>query len=202
VAHLIYTVGHSTLDIAEFVRLLKLHEVSFVADVRSTPYSKFQPAFNRESLQRGLQKYGIGYVFLGVELGARSTDPSCYVDGRVQYDRLALAPAFSRGIERLITGAQSHTIAVMCSEKEPLDCHRTLLVARSLTARSMSVSHILPNGEAEEHDATLTRLLGQLGLQENAFFKTHKEILDEALKTQERKIAYVDKAMKEMGEPA
>lgn len=201
-AKLIYTIGHSTLAMEEFIHLLKLHSVDAVADVRSNPYSKFQPQFNRESLHRDLRGSGIDYVFLGAELGARSTDPNCYVDGRVQYDRLALAPGYLRGIDRLVTGSKSHTIAVMCSEKEPLECHRTVLVARSLIERSTDVSHILSNGAVEPHDDTLSRLLWQLDMPEDELFRTRSEILEEALKRQEQKIAYIDKNMKVMGEPA
>ena len=201
-AKLIYTIGHSTLAMEEFIHLLKLHSVDAVADVRSNPYSKYQPQFNRESLHRDLRGSGIDYVFLGAELGARSTDPNCYVDGRVQYDLLALAPGYIRGIDRLVTGSKSHTIAVMCSEKEPLECHRTVLVARSLIERSTDVSHILSNGAVEPHDDTLSRLLWQLDMPEDELFRTRSEILEEALKRQEQKIAYVDKDMKVMGEPA
>lgn len=186
----------------EFIHLLKLHSVDVVADVRSNPYSKYQPQFNRESLHRDLRGSSIDYVFLGAELGARSTDPNCYVDGRVQYDRLALAPGYLRGIDRLVTGSKSHTIAVMCSEKEPLECHRTVLVARSLIERSTDVSHILSNGAVEPHDDTLSRLLWQLDMPEDELFRTRSEILEEALKRQEQKIAYIDKNMKVMGEPA
>lgn len=201
-AKLIYTIGHSTLAMEEFIHLLKLHSVDVVADVRSNPYSKYQPQFNRESLHRDLRGSSIDYVFLGAELGARSTDPNCYVDGRVQYDRLALAPGYLRGIDRLVTGSKSHTIAVMCSEKEPLECHRTVLVARSLIERSTDVSHILSNGAVEPHDDTLSRLLWQLDMPEDELFRTRSEILEEALKRQEQKIAYIDKNMKVMGEPA
>lgn len=201
-AKLIYTIGHSTLAMEEFIHLLKLHSVDVVADVRSNPYSKYQPQFNRESLHRDLRGSSIDYVFLGAELGARSTDPNCYVDGRVQYDLLALAPGYIRGIDRLVTDSKSHTIAVMCSEKEPLECHRTVLVARSLIERSTDVSHILSNGAVEPHDDTLSRLLWQLDMPEDELFRTRSEILEEALKRQEQKIAYIDKNMKVMGEPA
>lgn len=199
---MIYTIGHSTLAMEEFIHLLKLHSVDVVADVRSNPYSKYQPQFNRESLHRDLRGSSIDYVFLGAELGARSTDPNCYVDGRVQYDLLALAPGYIRGIDRLVTDSKSHTIAVMCSEKEPLECHRTVLVARSLIERSTDVSHILSNGAVEPHDDTLSRLLWQLDMPEDELFRTRSEILEEALKRQEQKIAYIDKNMKVMGEPA
>lgn len=197
--NLIYTIGHSAHDISGFLHLLKLHEVSVVADVRSSPYSRYLPRFNREQLQNDLRAAGISYVFLGAELGARSADPNCYIEGRVQYDRLAQNPQYEKGLDRLASGASSHLIAVMCSEKDPLDCHRTLLVSQSLVARGFQISHILSDGALESHESTLSRLLSQMGLPEQDLFRGRSEILSEALKKQEYRIAYVDKGMRETG---
>jgi len=196
--NLIYTIGHSTQPISSFLDLLKANAVSVVADVRSSPFSKYQPQFNRDSLQTELRQSGISYVFLGLELGARSADPSCYVDGRVQYDRLAQAPEYSDGINRLAEGAKSHSIALMCSEKDPLECHRTLLVSKSLVERGVQIKHILADGTLETYDDALTRLLRQMKLPEQDLFRDRSEILSEALKKQEFKIAYIDKNMNTM----
>lgn len=195
---LIYTIGHSTQPITSFVDLLKANAVSVVADVRSSPFSRYQPQFNRDSLQSDLKKSGISYVFLGLELGARSADPNCYTDGRVQYDRLAQAPEYSDGINRLVEGAKSHLIALMCSEKDPLECHRTLLVSKTLVTRGFKINHILADGTIETYDDALTRLLRQLKLPEQDLFRDRSEILAEAMKKQEYKIAYIDKNMNTM----
>jgi uncharacterized protein (DUF488 family) len=195
---LIYTIGHSTQPISSFLELLKANSVSVVADVRSSPFSRYQPQFNRDALQTELKKSGTSYVFLGLELGARSADPNCYIDGRVQYDRLAQAPEYSDGINRLVEGAKSHSIALMCSEKDPLECHRTLLVSKSLVERGFEIEHILADGTLETHDQALTRLLRQLKLPEQDLFRDRSEILAEALKKQEFKIAYIDKNMSAM----
>src|SRR4051794_8116259 len=98
------TIGHSTHSAARFVELLRQHHVTAVADVRSSPYSRHVPQFNRETLRSMLRENEIHYVFLGKELGARSTDPSCYVDGRVQYGRLATTSEFMEGIARILAG--------------------------------------------------------------------------------------------------
>src|SRR5688500_7367017 len=97
----VLTIGHSTHDFRDWTKLLRQHEVTAVADVRSVPVSRFTPWFNQASVKRGLHEAGIKYAFLGRELGARTDDTSCYVDGRVQYERLAKTSAFTSGVERL-----------------------------------------------------------------------------------------------------
>ena len=114
-----------------------------LADVRSTPYSRFNPQFRRDALAASLSQNGIEYLFLGEELGARSKDRACYEQGRVSYRKLADTELFRQGIERLLVAAKTHTTAIMCAEKDPLDCHRTILVARALQARGESIAHIL-----------------------------------------------------------
>ena len=192
-APLIYTIGHSTHATSQFVELLAKHHVDVVADVRSSPYSRFQPQYNREALRDHLKSEGIQYVFLGAELGARSNDPNCYVEGRVQYDRLAQSSCYRQGLERLIDGAKSHVIAIMCSEKDPLECHRTLLVAQTLVANGPKITHIMADGTLETHDSTLNRLLRQMGLPEEDVFGERAELVSVALKKQEHRIAFVDK---------
>jgi uncharacterized protein (DUF488 family) len=160
----VLTIGHSAHSLEAFVGLLKQHGVTAVADVRSVPYSRFNPHFNRKALEQSLVGHGIKYVFLGRELGGRPEDPSCYEGRRVQYARLESTEAFRNGIERIIRGTGEHRIALMCAEKEPLKCHRALLVARALAARGVGVEHILPDGRLESHQATMDRGLGILGL--------------------------------------
>lgn len=187
----ILTIGHSTLEADEFIALLRQHGVTAVADVRSQPYSRYAPRFNRAELSASLGRNGIQYVFLGRELGARSTDPECYVHGRVQYGRLAETPAFSTGIARVLAGAQTERIALMCTEKDPLDCHRTVLVARRLEETGATVSHIRADGTTEPHADAMDRLMKQLRM-EPSLFRTRDELVIDALAEQELRIAYVD----------
>ncbi|WP_439577209.1 DUF488 domain-containing protein [Elioraea sp.] len=188
----ILTIGHSTHPLTRFIALLKQHGVTAVADVRSAPYSRFNPQFNKAELERSLKAEGIRYVFLGRELGARSDDPACYEKGRVQYARLARTEAFRQGIERLRHGATEHRIACMCAEKEPLECHRTLLVARALDAERIEVAHIHADGRLESHAAAMDRLLDLTGLPRDDFFRSRAELVAEALARQEEQVAYVD----------
>ena len=140
------TIGHSTHALEAFVALLRRHHVAEVVDVRSAPYSRFNPQFNREALARSLAACGIEHVFLGLELGGRSDDPSCYENGRIRYDRLGATQLFQRGLDRVVHDMAGHHIALMCAEKEPLECHRTLLVAQALHTRGVAVGHILADG--------------------------------------------------------
>lgn len=189
---IVLTIGHSTYSIDTFVNLLQQNDVNAVADVRSMPYSRYNPQFNREDLEAALKQYGIKYVFLGRELGARSDDPSCYENGRVQYRRLAQTELFQSGLQRVIRGAQDYRIALMCAEKEPLECHRTLLVAQELVAQGVTIQHILSNGRIEAHEATLERLLDMHDLRQLELFDPRDNRLAEALARQEARIAYVD----------
>ena len=188
----ILTIGHSTHKLERFTALLKRHGVTAIADVRSAPYSRFNPHFNRAELERSLKAEGIRYVFLGRELGARSEDPACYDKGRVQYARLARTEAFREGIERLRRGATEHRIACMCAEREPLECHRTLLVARALEAEGLKVAHIHADGRLEAHEAAMERLLDLMGLPRDDLFRPRANLVAEALRRQEEKVAYVD----------
>ena len=189
---IIFTVGHSTHEFEDFVSLLKQHGVDAVADVRSVPYSRWQPQFNRENLAEALRFRGIAYVFLGKELGARSDDPHCYENGRVQYRALAETSLFQSGIKRVRDGSRHRRIALMCAEKDPLDCHRTILVARELVASGVEIAHILENGSLEPHHETLKRLSEQLRLPAQDLFLTADELEDRAYAAQEQRIAYVD----------
>jgi uncharacterized protein (DUF488 family) len=189
---MIYTIGHSKHPIERFVALLQQHGIGALADVRSTPFSRFNPQFNKEKLQGSLATAGIRYVFLGEELGARSKDASCYdEEGRVSYAKLARTARFRSGIERLLTGMHQHRIAIMCAEREPLDCHRTILVSRELERAGVPVTHILPDGSLEPHRETMTRLASDLKLASTDLFRTPDQLIEDAYEKQGSRIAYV-----------
>ena len=191
---MIHTIGHSNHPIDRFLGLLQPHGITAVADVRSTPYSRFNPQFRREKLQATLAGAGIQYVFLGEELGARSQDPTCYdPDGRVSYARLAKTDLFRRGIERLKTGMAEHRISLMCAEREPLECHRTILVARELTRDAVAVTHILGDGSLETHEHAMQRLAASLKLTDTDLFNNPADRVEQAYDLQAARIAYVKK---------
>lgn len=194
---MIYTIGHSNHPIDRFIALLQPHGIDALADVRSTPYSRFNPQFKKEKLQASLAAAGIRYVFLGEELGARSKDASCFdAEGRVSYTKLAQTAPFRAGIERLLTGMQQHRIAIMCAERDPLNCHRTILVSRELEKSGVPVTHILPDASLEPNRQTMTRLASDLKLASTDLFRSPDELIEDAYEKQGSRIAYVRPAPK------
>jgi len=191
VGRVIYTIGHSTHELEPFIGLLKRHEVTAVADVRSQPLSRL-PHFNREQLSAALKAQGIEYVFLGRELGARREERDCYEGGQALYERIASLPAFREGLARLERGADEHIIAIMCAEKEPLDCHRTILVCRHLRGNSLRIRHILADGTLEAHEHTEERLVKLTGVEASLFEPnvTRQELIERAYDARGHEIAY------------
>ena len=186
----VLTIGHSTHPIETFLDLLRGANVEAIADVRSSPYSRFNPQFNREHLKAALRGAGIAYAFLGNELGARSDQPSHYVSGQVSYPRLAASELFRSGIARVLAGAAKQRIALMCAEKDPVTCHRTILVARAFAEAGVKVRHVGPDGAFEDHCDALMRLRRELGIAEHDLFATPAELDDRAYRAQEARIAY------------
>jgi uncharacterized protein (DUF488 family) len=190
----VYTIGHSTNTIERFIDLLRQYAITAVCDVRSKPYSRMNPQFNREPLTKALASVDIKYVFLGEELGARSEDKSCYRNGQVQYVLLAQTDLFRKGIERVKRGALTYRVALMCAEKEPLDCHRTILVARRLREEGMPVKHILSDGRLEDHEQALKRLVTMLKIPSVDMFRPETAVIEDAYARQGDKIAYREQA--------
>ncbi len=183
------TIGHSTLEIDAFIALLIENGVTAVADVRSSPYSRHSPQFNTDSLRRALFAHQIQYVFLGQELGARRSEPECYVDDVAKYELIASTDAFARGIHRLRSGLTSHRITLLCAEKDPLTCHRMILVCRHLRD-DVAITHIIDPGECETQEHAEARLLKLVGLPDRDLFRSKGELLDEAYSKQGHQIAY------------
>ena len=146
----IWTVGHSNHSASGFLSLLQSEQIEFVIDVRSFPYSKFAPHFNREDLERAIQAAGMRYIFLGEVLGGRPEVDEHFDDGgHALYGEMAKLPGFQDAIDRLVDGANEHRLAVMCSCGKPDDCHRRLLVGKVLTDQGVELAHILPSGEVQ-----------------------------------------------------
>lgn len=190
-SHQIFTIGHSTHSLDSFLALLRAHEVSTVVDVRSSPYSRFNPVFNREPLKQELKAQGMYYVFLGKELGGRPSDPACYESGRANYVKMAATDLFRTGLQRVVEGSVSQGIVLMCSEADPLECHRTLLVTRAMAERGIAVAHIHRQGTVETQAEAEERLLRAVGLSGN-LLRSRDEALAEAYVLQARRVAYVE----------
>ena len=186
----LFTIGHSTHTVEYFIELLKQHSITAVCDVRSNPYSNYNPQFNREMLRDKLKIHGIAYVFLGKELGAQSENLKCYIEGRVQYNCLADDPLFQQGINRLTQGMKQYQIALMCAEKDPITCHRTILVCREMRSHVKHIKHILAQGEIETNSEAESRLLHTLRIVPD-MFSSKNECIEDAYDKQGKKIAYV-----------
>ena len=186
----VLTIGHSNHPLEVFLGLLARHRVTALADVRSAPYSRFNPHFNREPLAATLETRGIRYVYLGRELGGRSDHRSCYENGRIRYDRLARTDRFREGLGRVMHGVARHRIALMCAEKEPLDCHRTLLVGRALDSRGVKVEHILADGRLEPHADTMDRLLAGFDRRQTESDMFREEFIEEAISRRTKRVGH------------
>ena len=170
----LYSVGHSNQSQEEFLELLKRHEINCIVDVRSVPASKYTPQFNMEPLKWFLRANDIHYLHFGDEFGARRTD--CLdAEGQVNFEKAVETPSFKRGVERLMNGLQKgFRISLMCSEANPLECHRFSLVSRYFYDNGLDVQHILKDGELALH-ASL-----------------EKEMIDEYLHSKKHRLAEID----------
>jgi uncharacterized protein (DUF488 family) len=166
-----FTIGHSNHDAEAWLALLRQHEVEVVVDIRSSPYSKYVPHFDRELVQRALERAGIRYLFLGAELGGRPENPAYYdAKGRVIYGRLCDDDGFKAAIIRLETGMERFRIALLCGEEDPAHCHRRLLIGRVLTERGHTMIHIRGDGRLESDETVATEARKPLVSSQPALF--------------------------------
>jgi len=186
----IFTIGHSDHSIESFVSLLQQHQIDAIADVRSHPYSRYHNQFDRECLEKSLRSAGVRYVFLGRELGARRVERECYEGAAVRYDRVARLAAFRDGLERVRRGSQSHRVALLCAEKDPITCHRAILVCRHLRAVFCNIMHVLHDGSLESTAQMESRLMQVTGVPSEHLFMTREALIEEAYEKQGERIAY------------
>jgi uncharacterized protein (DUF488 family) len=149
----LYTIGHSSHTAEHFTTLLRQHGIQTVIDTRSSPYSRYTPHFDRESLRALIAVSGIDYRYLGDAVGGRPREESCYdADGRVLYSRVSRLPAFRDAIKSLLQNAAQSRVALLCSEEDPAHCHRRLLISRVLLSEGATVMHIRGDGRLETED--------------------------------------------------
>ena len=155
----LFTIGHSNHPIGRFVELLERSGVTDLVDVRTVPSSGRYPWFKRDALAQRLPRHKIAYRTQGHALGGRPRDPRLFCDGVADYEAMAKTPEFRAGLDRVIDEAKAGRLCLMCSEREPLDCHRCLLIGRALAERGLRIGHILADGSVEPHKVTEERLL-------------------------------------------
>ena len=204
----VYTIGHSNHSIDQFIAILLRQGIVAIADVRSTPYSRFVSHFNRESLRAQLSAANIQYAYVGDVLGGRPSEPECYDQhGRVCYQMVANSDSFQNGLDRVLEGASSYRIALMCSEEDPLDCHRALLIAHQLIKRQVCIHHVRIDGstrqsQIEAHSDVMRRLVDKYDLNQGSMIsqdglpiqeiQSLSDIIESAVEMRGREIAYVD----------
>jgi len=186
----LFSIGHSNIPAERFVGMLHSAGVNAVVDVRSTPASRRFPWFSAKNLALRLQGDGIAYMPFGDSLGGRPHDPALYRDGVADYEKMAQQPEFCAGLERVLQIARQHRACLMCAEREPLDCHRCLLVARAIAARGFMIGHILHDGAIEPHTATEQRLLADSEPGDDLFVTGQSERLAAAYRRRCRAVAY------------
>jgi uncharacterized protein (DUF488 family) len=148
-----FTLGHSNHPIETWLALVRQHEVEVVVDLRSSPYSKYAPQFDKSAMQHSLAEAGIHYLYLGAELGGRPANPAYYdAAGHVLYGKLCGDAHFKEAIARLESGMERFRVALLCGEENPAHCHRRLLIGRVLTERGHTMLHIRGDGRIEPDD--------------------------------------------------
>ena len=194
---IIYTVGHSTHEVDAFLELIKSAGINCIVDVRSVPASAYTPQFNQEPLKKVLNENHIAYLHLPKEFGAQQTDEKLLDDeGKLDFEKMKETTAFKSGLERIRHGAdKGYVIAIMCSESEPLDCHRFSLVSIGLENEGFEVKHLLKDKSVKTNDELKQELLKEYAkkIPQNNLFE--REIpfevqLQVALKLKNRKIGF------------
>lgn len=186
----LFTIGYSSYDVDSFIKVLKENKINAIADVRSSPHSKYKPEFDKDLIKSTLKRNGIFYVFLGEELGARTKDNSCYIDGRADHALISKTILFKNGLNRILKGLKQYTIALMCSEVDPIKCHRNILICRHLKKLNISIFHLMNNGEKEENCKTEMRLLKEYALDGNDMFINNEDAINIAYDKRSLEIAY------------
>ena len=173
----IYTIGYGSRSIEKLIELLHAHKIAYLIDVRSAPYSRYKPEFSKAPLANELEQHGIRYVFMGDTLGGRPDDETCYVNGKVDYKKVKATESYQRGIQRLHAAfSQQHSIALMCSEGKPEECHRCKLIGATLTNENITVVHIDENDEQRTQEQVVERLTGgQLSMFGEDTFQSRKK---------------------------
>lgn len=182
----VFTVGHSSRDPEEFVCLLRHAGIESIVDVRSVPYSRRFPQFNRDRLRELLRRAAIRYAFLGEALGARPEDVSVYVDGQVSYAALRERPEFRRGLAQVVLASENHALALLCAEEDPARCHRGILIGTALAENGVEVFHLRADGRVESQAELERRLSGNL----QALPGFESDAVRLALERRERRIAW------------
>lgn len=178
----IYTIGYGTRSVEQLLAILSARQIAYVIDIRSSPYSRYKPEFNKDALEREIRAHQIRYTSMGDTLGGRPNDPDCYSDDKVDYDKIRQKGFYHQGIARLQQAfTQQLRVVLLCSEGKPENCHRSKLIGETLTELGIPVMHIDENDQLVDQDAVIARLTaGQLSLFDSHGFTSRKRYMPPA----------------------
>ena len=192
----LYTIGHSNYPVEHLIDLLQKYQMDYLLDVRSTPYSRYAPQYNTDVLKKKLEENGIRYAPMGNYFGARQSNMEFYPNGYLDFELFRESELFKKGLDNVLLGLEQYNIALMCTEKDPIECHRTIMVARGFELIGVNVQHILHDGHCMTQEEINRRLLdmyfperGQLSLFA-ADNKSDEDYLNEAYRMRNREIGY------------
>lgn len=194
----LFSIGHSQHKIDYFLSMLKKHRIDYILDVRSVPYSQYAMDYNKENIKNILEKNGIGYAFMGNFFGARPKNSSLYFpNGYLNFERVENSVEFKMGFDNVVKGVKNgYRIAFMCTEKDPIECHRAILVSYAFYKAGYSIKHIMSDNTIQTQQDINKRLLdmyypdrNQLSLFESDNL-SEEQYLVQAYKKQNEKIGY------------
>ena len=157
----LYSIGHGHKTPEEFIKELQSFGIQYLIDVRSNPWSKWAPQFNQDSIANILKEHNIKYIYMGDTIGGKPADESCYdKEGYFDYEKMAAVPQFQQGLQRLVkANEEGYKVAVMCSETDPSQCHRSKLIGRELYVKSgIDMQHIVAPSQAIPEHQIITAL--------------------------------------------
>lgn len=193
---MIFTIGYASLAINDFLRLLSANKIDVVCDVRSSPFSRYSPEYSQRELKKNLNEgAGIKYAFFGDELGARPKRRDVYDGNRADYALISKSDFFQSGIKRLVSGSKDHNIALLCAEKDPIECHRSILVCRELNQYSSNIYHLHQDGTIESQKDLGVRLAETLKMSPPPLLESDEAwtaSIERALDEQALRIAYTE----------
>lgn len=185
----IFTIGFKRFFIEEFITILKDNNISLLVDVRSKPYSDRFPAYNRDTLKTTLAKHGISHESYAREFGARQENQNYYTNGVMDFDLFRRSAVFTEGIDKLCKRIQcGDTVALMCHENDPMDCHRAILCSRAFSERGFHVIHLIAGEPAITQETLQERMIEMFFSGQSDF--GNKKLISQAYREQNKLIGY------------
>lgn len=188
---ILYTIGCSNRTPDNFLNVLRKYNIQVIVDVRSVPYSSFTPQFNQEALRKLLIDNGMTYLSFANEFGAKRKEDTVYTNNYVDFSKVNKLDIFKNGIDRILNGLKKeYVIALMCTEYNPIDCHRFSMVSRAFSKiPNISIIHIFDENKYVTNEELEEKMLKEFKLQPE-LFETREQLIDQAYKKLENRIAF------------